>query len=188
MDTLLRDLRHASAEQLALRLAVVAATLLFVVLGMLVGGHAILDPWMVLVPTGLALMAAVVPQRSLPLMLLGWLVLVWLLGESEPTDLAALPAGAALLVIHTACALAAPLPVRASIPAELWSRALRRMGAVLAVVILLWGALRLLTAAAPGPGPWGTLSVIAGAGVVVCAVTAYDRWVRHRGAEQRAGR
>lgn len=185
MGGLLRDLRHASAEQLALRSAVVAATVLLVVLGSLFGEHPLHSPWLVLMPVGLALVAAVVPHGPAPLLLLGWLVLVWLLSDIGAADLVALPGSASLLVIHTASALAAALPVRAPVPAELWRCTLRRMAAVLAVVVLLWGALRLMAPAAPGPGPWGTVCLMVGVGVVAGGVTVYDQWARSRVAEQR---
>lgn len=187
MGGLLRDLRHASAEQLVLRAAVVVCTALFVVMAALVGGHPLHDPWLVLIPVAAALLAAAAPHGPAPLVLLGWLVVVWMLTGAEPADLAVLPAAALLLMIHTGCALTAALPVRAAVPAVLWMRTLRRMGVVLTVLVLLWGGLRLLAPAAPVPDLWGTFSLTAGVSVVVAAVVAYDRWLSRRAAGQRRG-
>lgn len=163
------DLGSMSRGQLLLRTLVVLSAGLFALLLSVVG-----DPGAAAIAiTPLAgVLAAALPQTSWPAITLTYAVISWAVTAGEGSGVAVVPAALSLLVLHTACALAASVPAQAPLSREYAVLHGRRVGAV-AVLTVGTGALVVSTASVRPPG--GVLaSVVA---LVVLAVALLVHYV-----------
>lgn len=174
------ELRHSSREGLLLRLAIALSSIAVIVLAALTAGAGPFHIWIVLVPLVLGVAAALAPQSVVPLFLLLYLVMLWALTSDDVTSAWTLGVAAAVLMIHTAAALAAAVPVASQLPAGIWRRYLVRVLAVFAAVTVVWVAVRLAAGVAL---PGGTVALMIAALLVGAAVLVHDRWVRRAAAQ-----
>ncbi len=177
------ELRDASREQLAVRAAIVVATVVFVLAATAAAGTWVWDPWLMLVPVVLAIVVAVVPHGALPALLLLYLVWQWV-GAAQSSGAWAQLGAACMLTAQLAAALAASVPPPARLPAGLWRRYLPRLAAVYGAAVLVWGLVALVTAAGSG----GVTAMLIGLTAVLAAVLWHYRWSERVGADRTEGR
>lgn len=153
---LLDDLRTASQGQLMLRGAVLVSVLVFAVLLVLSGES---TPWAVAVLGVLGALCALNPHTVLPAAVILYGLAVWWTGVPDPANPLALPAALSLLLLHTACALAAAVPAQADLPRALLGEYAVRLaivsGATVALSLVAW----LVVEVQP---PGGLLAVLLG--------------------------
>lgn len=136
---LIEDLRTASSNQQLLRGIILAAVLVFAVL-LVASGES--TTWALLVLGALGVLCALNPHTVLPAAVMVYCLAVWWTGMPDPLNPLALPAALSLLLLHTACALAAAVPAQASLPRKLLiSYAVRLAvvsGATTALFVIGW--------------------------------------------------
>lgn len=132
MRDLLEDLRTLSREQAILRGAIVLSLLAFAVLLLLAGDSTL---YAIVVLAILGMICVINPHSVLPAAVIVYCLAVWWAGVPEPLVPFATPAALCLLVLHTACALAATAPAQAAIPRELFWRYAVRLGVVSGLTI-----------------------------------------------------
>ncbi|WP_300344131.1 hypothetical protein [Nesterenkonia sp.] len=178
---MISELRHASAEQLGLRIAVLAAFLGWAGLAAAVSGRGPTDIWAVGIPLVMGLLAALKPGGLLPLAGLGYLILGWPVLSPDPASAAALVVAGLVLIAHTCCALAAVFPVAAALPAGLLRHYGIRAAVVFAAAGLLWCLVRLFQAAPP---PGGAALLLLAVLMVLAGLLLHHRWIRRPAAAQ----
>ncbi|ROR72752.1 hypothetical protein [Bogoriella caseilytica] len=174
-----KELRHGSREGLLLRLAIVLSAAAVVALAAVTAEASPFDMWVVIVPMLLGIAAALAPQGVAPLALLVYLVMLWVLVSDDVASGWTLAVAAAVLIIHTAAALVAAVPVAAGWPAGIWRRYLVRVVAVFGAVTVVWVAVRL---AAGATLPGGTVALVLAVLLAAAAVLVHDRWLRRSAA------
>lgn len=173
------ELRHSSREGLLLRLAIALSAVGVVVLAAVTAEAGPFDIWVVVVPLVLGIAAAIAPQGVVPLALLVYLVMLWVLTSDDVASGWTLGVAAAVLIIHTAAALVAAIPVAAGLPEGIWRRYLVRVVAVFGAVTVVWVAVRL---AAGVTLPGGTVALVLAVLLAGAAVLVHDRWLRRSAA------
>jgi hypothetical protein len=166
--TLGYELRTLSRDQLGLRLVPVASGAVFALAAGLAG-----DPGSTAVVGMLVagLLAAAFPQGLVPLVVVVYLAGGWAAAVETEWSPFVLPAALSLLLLHTACALAATMPASAALPEGYWALHGRRVGVVAAVTAGVW-ALAWVASRAPLPG--GPVPMLAGlASLALGGATAY---------------
>lgn len=107
--------------------------------------------------TLLALLAMANPDSSVPLAVIGLVVIRWAVSDGSPASPAALVIAVALTVFHAAAALAAAVPATATVPVEIVRRWVVRTSVVVGVTTLWWVVLAVLDGREAGPSRLATL-------------------------------
>lgn len=153
---LIEDLRSASQHQWALRASVLLATLAFALLLVLAGES---TPWSLVILSGLGFLCFLNPHSVIPGAVMLYCLAVWWAGVPDPFNPLALPAALCLLVLHTACALAAAVPAQAELPKALFGQYAVRLavisGATTVASLLAWVMVEL-------DPPGGLVALLAG--------------------------
>lgn len=136
---LLDDLRSASQQQWALRASILVSTLGFAFVLVLAGQS---TPWSLVILGGLGFLCFLNPHSVIPGAVIVYCLAVWWAGVPDPFNPLALPAALCLLVVHTACALAAAVPPQADLPKALFGQYAVRLalvaGATTVVSLVGW--------------------------------------------------
>lgn len=116
-------------------------------------------------------LSAIFPQSPMALLTLAYGVASWTIGVGPEGGLLLVPATLCLVLLHTAAALAATVPVRAPLDRGYAVRHARRVGVVAGITVLT-GALVLPTASLTAPGGAGAALVALGV-IALGLVTHY---------------
>lgn len=164
------DLRSASRDHLAVRLASLGGALVFTLAFALAGGG---NPasWALLTIFGA--LVVLQPHTLMPGLFLVFAVASWWAGVEAAWHWALLPAALGLLLVHVGAALAASVPAQAPLPASVRRRWAVRTGTVAAVTVGVWGAAGVLAALASGEG--GAVPGLVGLALVAGCLVLYLR-------------
>lgn len=173
MRELWTDLRSASRDQRAVRLACLLGALVFTVSFVLAGGGGPVS-WTGLVLLGL--LVVVQPHNVAPALFVVFAVASWWVGVDGPWHWALLPAALGILLVHVGSALAAATPAQAPLPASVRRRWLLRTGLVAAVTTGVWGVSGVLVTLASGAG--GAVPGIVGLALAAVCLVVYLRSVQ----------
>ncbi|MDQ3383204.1 MAG: hypothetical protein M3519_05385 [Actinomycetota bacterium] len=135
MRELYQELTTASRQQAVLR-AVILGSILAFTLVLLIAGES--STWAMVILTLLGVATAVNPHTGLPSFVLLILLATWAVGVDSLWTPWSLVAAVCMLVLHTACAVAAVTPAAAPVPREALARYAVRLGAVAAGTAVLW--------------------------------------------------
>lgn len=142
LRALLADIQESGRGQLLLRATIVGAAAIAAIITGFVGDWSITG---VLAVPVLGVLVAVNPHTTAPLLLIAFVLLAWVSSAPHLWHPASLPLALALLVVHTASALAASVPAQSDLPRAVVISSIRRAALVGAVTAVAWAIAGLVT-------------------------------------------
>lgn len=167
--------RHGSTEQLVLRAVVALGGMLFAGVLTLASGRDWFDLGTAVIPALLSIAAALYPRNVMPLALLLYLVILWVGVNDDVRTAWTLPAAALILLMHSASALAAVLPIAAPVPRQMWASWGGRIAALMGITVIAWMIVR---AMAGMDVPFAAFILLVSSGAFSIAALAHDRWAK----------